>query len=94
MENVNDDSINNYWLASDAITCKVSRYLNFLVKVVNFMGNYSGAQVATSFKQSLMLEASKRAVHCKVRDVLNAVLKKEIYKAYKMPLVVSLNTIK
>ena len=44
--------------------------------------------MATSFKQSLLLEVSKRAVHSKVRDVLNAILKKEIYKAYKMPLVV------
>ncbi len=58
------------------------------------MGSYSGPQIATSFKQSLMLEVSKRAVHSKVRDVLNAILKKEIHKAYKMPLVVSIDVLR
>lgn len=36
-----------------------------------------------------MLEESSRAIHNKVKEVLNSILKKEIHKAYKMPLVVS-----
>jgi hypothetical protein len=59
-------------------------------RVLSFISTSFGIASATLFKQGLVLESSPKIVHNKIRDIILALLKKEIQKTYKLPLVVTL----
>ena len=42
-----------------------------------------------AFKQQVLLETDQKAIHQRVRKMLIAVIRREIKKTHKMPLVVS-----
>ncbi len=59
-------------------------------RVVSFISATFGAAGASLFKQGIELETSPKIVHNKIRDMVLALLKKEIQRTYKLPLVVML----